>query len=92
MMWKDLFVLDENLSVEANAAMSAFSSSVYVNWFEFCMGYVVLSVLFVLCGIEDVIGECFICVFGGLCGEFRYGTFIDIASFVGARKIFYFWY
>jgi len=38
-MRKDLFVPDENLSAEANAAMSALSSSVHVNWFESRTGY-----------------------------------------------------
>lgn len=86
-MRKDLFVPDENLSAEANAAMSALSSSVHVNWFESRTGYAALSALFASRGIEDVTGERFIRALGGLCGEPCHGTLIDIASPVGARKI-----
>ena len=91
-MRRDLFAPDENLSAEANAAMSALSSSVHVNWFESRTGYAALSALFESRGIEGVTGERFIRTLGGLCGEPCHGTLIDIASPVGARRIRHSWH
>ena len=89
-MRDDLFVPDEGLSAERNAAMRSLSSSVHVNWFESRTGYAALSELFARHGV-DVDGERFIKTLGSLCGEPCHGTLIDIAS-IGKQKIRHSWH
>jgi len=89
-MRDDLFVPDEGLSPERNAAMRSLSSSVHVNWFESRTGYAALSELFARHGV-DVTGERFIKTLGSLCGEPCHGTLIDIAS-IGKQKIRHSWH
>jgi hypothetical protein len=89
-MRDDLFVPDESLSEERNAAMRSLSSSVHVNWFESRTGYAALSECFARRGVS-LDGETFIKTLGGLCREPCHGTLIDIAS-IGKQKIRHSWH
>jgi len=89
-MRDDLFVPDESLSEERNAAMRSLSSSVHVNWFESRTGYAALTECFARRGVL-LDGETFIKTLGGLCREPCHGTLIDIAS-IGKQKIRHSWH
>ena len=89
-MRDDLFVPDESLSAERNAAMRSLSSSVHVNWFESRTGYAALSELFARSGV-NLTGERFIKGLGALCGTPCHGTLIDIAS-IGKQKVRHSWH
>ena len=89
-MRDDLFVPDDSLSAERNAAMRSLSSSVHVNWFESRTGYAALSELFARSGV-DLTGERFIKGLGALCGTPCHGTLIDIAS-IGKQNIRHSWH
>jgi len=89
-MRDDLFVPDESLSEERNAAMRSLSSSVHVNWFESRTGYAALTECFARRGVS-LDGETFIKTLGGLCREPCHGTLIDIAS-IGKQKIKHSWH
>jgi hypothetical protein len=90
-MRDDLFIPDENLSPEKNAAMRSLSSSVHVNWFESATGYASLTKTFEKYGVVNLTGEHFIRALGGLCRTPCHGTLIDIAS-IGKQKIRHSWH
>ena len=90
-MRDDLFIPDERLSAEKNAAMRSLSSSVHVNWFESPTQYASLTKTFERYGVMNVTGERFIHALGGLCRTPCHGTLIDIAS-IGKQKIRHSWH
>lgn len=90
-MRDDLFIEDNNMSDEANAAIRSLSSSLMVNWKTSKTGYAAFTELFEQHGVAGLDGKTFIQTLGALCGEESHGSLIDITG-TGRRKERHSWH